>query len=376
MSKLFPTQEVGSLMRAPFLKKQIDDVAVQEAEYWGKLLQVERYEELVEKLRSKRVEPMSAELYDWASLYGIRFFESAGLDVVWDGEQRRVEMYEYPMSKVDGVVFLGRVKVWDAETYNKAAIVSEPSLREYIHIDEFNFVKRHARREVKIPITGPYTLADWSFDEYYVKRYEGEEDLVERRRRSRRDMVLDLAEKIVRPIVRKLREAGANRIQIDEPAATTKPEEVELFVEAFNTVAEGIDAIFTIHICYSDYSRLFPHILEAKVHQLSIECANRDTVQQGQDQEARRGYGILKMFREYGAEMQIALGVIDVHTDFIEPPALVRDRLLYASRILDDPSRVIACNDCGLRTRRWEVAYKKEQSLVEGAELARKEVGG
>jgi len=68
--------------------------------------------------------------------------------------------------------------------------------------------------------------------------------------------------------------------------------------------------------------------------------------------------------------------VTDVHTDFVEPPELVRDRLLYAARVLDDPEKVIACHDCGLRTRRWEVAFEKEKALVKGAELARREFSG
>ncbi len=369
MKKLFPTQEVGSLLRAPFLKKTITEREILETEYWGRLLGVDGYERLVEALRSGRY--VREELYDWASIFGIRFFESAGLDVVWDGEQRRVEMYEHPMRNIEGAVFYGRVKVWDTETYNKAAITSEPRLTRPIYLDEFLFAKKHASRELKVPVTGPYTLADWSFPEYHYAVHREAKSIMERKRLARRDLVLDLAEKVLRPVVKSLSEAGAKRIQIDEPAATTKPEEMELFVEAFNEVVSGIDAKFTVHICYSDYAKLFPQILELKIDEISIECANRDTPYLGQDDEKRRGYLILKMFREYGARFKVAPGVIDVHTDFIESPELVRDRLVYAAKLLEDPSLVIACNDCGLRTRRWEVAYKKELNLVEGARLAR-----
>jgi len=369
MTKLFPTQEVGSLLRAPFLKKMITEREILETEYWGRLLGVDGYERLVEALRAGRY--VREELYDWASIFGIRFFESAGLDVVWDGEQRRVEMYEHPMRNIEGAVFYGRVKVWDTETYNKAAITSEPRLTRQIYLDEFLFAKKHATRELKVPVTGPYTLADWSFPEYHYAVHREAKSIMERKRLARRDLVLDLAVKVLRPVVKSLSEAGAKRIQIDEPAATTKPEEMELFVEAFNGVVSGIDAKFTLHVCYSDYTKLFPHVLELKMDEISIECANRDTHYPGLDDEKRRGYLILKMFREYGARFKIAPGVIDVHTDFIESPELVRDRLIYSAKLLGDPSLVIACNDCGLRTRRWEVAYKKELNLVEGARLAR-----
>jgi 5-methyltetrahydropteroyltriglutamate--homocysteine methyltransferase len=370
--KLFPTQEVGSLLRAPFLRKTIDEAVIAETEYWGELLGVENYQLLVQSLRSGTYS--REELQDWAALYAIRLHETAGLDVVWDGEQRRIEMYEHALRYVDGVEFVGKVKVWDAETYNKAAVKSRPRLKSNPYTSEFLFVRKHARRDVKVPLTGPYTLAEWSFDEYYAPKYLAFASLSEARRSAKREMVLDFAREVLRPIVVSLVELGATRIQIDEPAATTKPHEVPLLVEAFNEIVRGLNARFTIHICYSDYRLLFPHILEAKAHELSIECANKDTVKRGLGDEERRGYSVVRLFREYGADLAIAVGVTDVHTDFIEPPELVMDRLLYAARTLGDPSKIVACHDCGLRTRRWEVAYNKDRSLVRGAELARKKL--
>ena len=92
--KLFPTQEVGSLSKAPFLKK-ITRERIEETRRWGELLGVEGLDELLNLLRDpdKAYRNMD-KLYDYASLFAIRFFEKAGLDVVWDGEQRRIEMYE------------------------------------------------------------------------------------------------------------------------------------------------------------------------------------------------------------------------------------------------------------------------------------------
>jgi 5-methyltetrahydropteroyltriglutamate--homocysteine methyltransferase len=296
--------------------------------------------------------------------------------VVYDGEQRRVEMYEHLMQKVENAVFLGRVKVWDAETYRKAAIIGVPRLKSSAYLEEFLFVRSKARREVKVPVTGPYTLMDWSYDEFYVTRQKRELGPLERRKRAREEMLYDLVENVVRPELRALVEAGARRIQIDEPALTTKPEEVELYVEAFNEMVKGIDATFTLHVCYSDYSKLFPHIAEMRVDEFSIECANRDSLLPGVSDDVRRGYSVLRLFREHSIGAKVVPGVTDVHTDFVEPPELVRDRLLYAARVLDDPEKVIACHDCGLRTRRWEVAFEKEKALVKGAELARLEFSG
>lgn len=365
---LFRTQEVGSLSRAPFLKGSLEEKAFQ-ARYWGIRLGVEGHEELVELIRRGAG---TSELLPWASLYGIRFHEAAGLDVVWDGEQRRVEMYEHPLMHVENFEFVGRVKVWDAETYNKAKLVGPPRLKSSAYLEEFLFAKSKATKELKVPVTGPYTLMDWSFDDYFARRYAHLEDPLERRRRSRLDFLYSLIEEVMRPELRALAEAGARRIQVDEPALTSKPEEVRDYVEAFNEMVKGLDVTLTLHVCYSDYSLLLPHVAEMRIHELSIECANRDTTELGLDARARRGYSILREFREHDVPFKIAPGVIDVHTDFVEPAELVRDRLLYAAKILGDPAKVIACNDCGLRTRGWEVAFEKERSLVEGAGLARR----
>ena len=65
-----------------------------------------------------------------------------------------------------------------------------------------------------------------------------------------------------------------------------------------------------------------------------------------------------------------------VHVDEVEGVEQVRDRVLQAAEVLDDPRRVYVNPDCGLRTRTWEVAYAKLQNLVAGARLAREALDG
>jgi 5-methyltetrahydropteroyltriglutamate--homocysteine methyltransferase len=67
--------------------------------------------------------------------------------------------------------------------------------------------------------------------------------------------------------------------------------------------------------------------------------------------------------------------VIDIHTDFVEPPELVRDRILYAVDVFGGPERIQVTPDCGLRTRSWEVAYDKLVTMVEGTRLAEAALG-
>jgi len=50
--------------------------------------------------------------------------------------------------------------------------------------------------------------------------------------------------------------------------------------------------------------------------------------------------------------------------------SLVRDRILRASEVLEDPRRVLVIPDGGLRTRALEAAFAKPQEMVAGARLA------
>lgn len=72
---------------------------------------------------------------------------------------------------------------------------------------------------------------------------------------------------------------------------------------------------------------------------------------------------------------KIGIGVVDIHSVMIESPEKIRDEIMVASKILDDPSLVEVNPDCGLRTRKPEIAYAKLQNMVKGAELARIEYG-
>src|SRR6185369_14619114 len=117
----------------------------------------------------------------------------------------------------------------------------------------------------------------------------------------------------------------------------------------------------------------FPHIQKMEnCSQYDLELSNRDSKELGTKEGDRPGYEILKSFKKFGIESRIGLGVTDIHSDFIESPELIRDRILYATKILGNPLLVNPSPDCGLRTRTWEVAYTKLSNQTAGARLAEK----
>jgi 5-methyltetrahydropteroyltriglutamate--homocysteine methyltransferase len=187
---------------------------------------------------------------------------------------------------------------------------------------------------------------------------------------------VDVARNLIRPNLESLIALGARWIQIDEPGGSTEPDELDLFVESFNESVSGLDAVFSTHLCFSDYELFFPGIEEMTgCRQFAVGFANYDGRNLGVSDETRPGYEVIKRFRDLPYRPALGLGVLDIHTDFIEPPELVRDRVLYAVEVFGDPGRIHVTPDCGLRTRSWDVAYRKLQNMVEGTQLAKATLG-
>jgi len=372
----FLTHEIGSLAKPPWLVKTnsgrpLTDADLEHARTWGRRLEVPDYDQLIELLR--RDERDADEVARWASRYALRLQESAGLEVVWDGEQQRTEMYAWAIAHADGFEPRGILRSFDNKYYSKSAVTGPISLREPYHNAEFSFLQRYARATLKIPITGAYTLAVWSYDEHYAPSSGRLGAGLHRSKEigARREFALDVARDLIRPNLQALIDLGATWIQVDEPGASTEADELEVFVESFNESVEGLDCMFSTHLCFSDYELFFPAIEGMSgCRQYCVGFANDDSRELGTSEDDRPGYHVIRRFRDLPYEPILGLGVIDIHTDFVEPPELVRDRILYAVDVFGGPERIQVTPDCGLRTRSWEVAYDKLVTMVEGTRLA------
>ncbi len=395
MTKAFTTQEIGSLPKfswrtKPFRQMALTDDDLEVARQWGDRLKVDGRSDLY-RLLSKRYAFTDAEkktIVDFSLLYAIRMCETAGqglasepgLDLVWSGELARTEMYETPVSNIAGFEFVGRVRSFDNKYWRMASIRAPPKYNENYHLDEMLFTKENSDRKVKVPVTDAITIMAWSDNNYYTGKWATETKLPPAKRSfsARREFTLELA-KIIRTVIRGLIEKGVEEVQIDIPAATQyqSEDDIKLVAESFNETTRGLDATFSVHSCFPPslgYGILFPHILEMKkCERFSLEYGNRDTFEKGLDARSRVGFEDLKLFKEYGYKKQLGVGVIHIHTDTLPSVEVVRDRVLYSAKVTDLPPEDLYVNpDCGLRTRRPEVAQKMLDLVVGGAELARR----
>jgi 5-methyltetrahydropteroyltriglutamate--homocysteine methyltransferase len=274
----------------------------------------------------------------------IEFQDSIGTDVIVDGEQYRGDMVAFFAEELSGLEIGGLVRSYGNRYYRKP-IATGPIGRDHpVTVEWWSFAQSLTDKPVKGMLTGPYTICDWSFNEHYA---------------TRRDMVLDLA-KVIRAEALALEEAGARFIQIDEPAASTRMDELDLVIEAMHVVTEPLTAHTITHICYGDFHKAYPKMLDIPVDQVDLEFANSD-------------FSLLKAFERRPFTKFIGLGVVDVHSHRIESVDEIADGIrralehVPADRMFVDP-------DCGLKTRTPEEARSKLINISKAVEIVRGEL--
>ncbi|RLM57397.1 methionine synthase [Halobellus sp. Atlit-31R] len=298
-----------------------------------------RVRELSEDPESKFDETDLDEAHDDAARLITEEHERAGLDTVVDGEMRREEMVEFFAHRIPGYEFNGPVKVWGHNYFDKPSVVSPVEYDEPWLVDEFEFTSNVATKPVKVPITGPYTLARWSFNE----AYEDEEALA-----------YDLAD-LVNEEIEQLVDAGARYIQIDEPALATTPDDHAIVGESLERIVDGIseDVRIGLHVCYGDYSRIYPEINDFPIDEFDVELCND-------------GYEQIDVFREPAFEPDLALGVVDVHDAEVESVEEIKRNIKQGLKVVP-PERLTISPDCGVKLLPREVAYQKVENMVQAA---------
>ena len=397
MNKLFPTYEVGSLPKLNSRVKAVrgqpaTDEEINNVKTLARRFSVE-YNEIVDILETQRreqrkltTEEISA-LTDFNALLCIKLQESVGLDIVYDGESRRVEMYQHVANRVDGFEKTPEmIRSRGPDSWRMAVCVSEPRLKDDsldgLVIEEFDFVLQHAVQTVKVPIDDPYMIAVMSDNRYYLESLNPQygNDPHKLRYEAKRAFTLALASNVIRPQVEAVVERGAKWVQLDIPAATLDIEHIPILVEGVNAVVDGIDNVkFSLHICYprrvsltdkSGYELLFPAILELdpNINHISLELANADQYEKD-----------LAVFAQYRDQRQFELGVgvVDITLEQqqrgkIETPEIVRSRIIRAAETLGDPKLVYVAPDCGLRQLNLDRCLQLYELMVEGADLARR----
>jgi 5-methyltetrahydropteroyltriglutamate--homocysteine methyltransferase len=109
------------------------------------------------------------------------------------------------------------------------------------------------------------------------------------------------------------------------------------------------------------YAPLFPAFLDAHVDELHVEMASRE-------------FAELEVITTIAQRMDVAVGIIDVKSYYVETPEDVAARV-HRCLAFAPPERLAFAPDCGLsQTARW-AARRKLANMVEGVRRVRAALG-
>jgi 5-methyltetrahydropteroyltriglutamate--homocysteine methyltransferase len=228
-------------------------------------------------------------------------------------------------------------------------------------VDEFTRLQRVAPRGpvLKASVPGPYTLSgrlvpnDWYRDRWAVT-----------------EALLPL----VRAELEALVAVGCREICVDEPSMScyAHREDPRRFVEIFNRTVEPVigRCRLATHLCFGNfkgravglrrYAPLFPAFLDMKVDEMHLEMASRE-------------FAEVEAIGPVAARMDVAVGVCDVKSYYIESPEDISARIRLCLRHAP-ADRLAFAPDCGLsQTARW-AARQKLRNMVAGAAIVRREL--
>jgi len=319
------TTGVGSLPRPPELLRALADHAA------GRLTDLE-----LRELRRQATE-------DW-----IHFQEDVGVDLLVDGHVERGDTVTFFAEQMSGFEVGGLVRVFDNHYYRRPIAVGEVARTHPMVVENWKFAQSLTRKPVKAVITGPYTIGSWSLDEHYD---------------SRRAFVLDLAVAMHAEAV-DLVAAGARFVQIDEPAVTSRPEDMPLVAEALRIVTRDVDAHTILHVCAGNFQPVLGAMFELPVDQLDLSLSG----------SAERMLPRIKRLR---TRKLLGVGLLDAHISRVETPEDIAAGLGFALNAMP-ADQLFVTADCGLKTRSVAEARSKMRSLVEAVARVRdaRRIGG
>ncbi|MCB0669295.1 MAG: cobalamin-independent methionine synthase II family protein [Saprospiraceae bacterium] len=303
------------------------------------------------------------EMIDDAVTVAVHDQLAAGLDVITDGEQTRLDFNLSFYGYIEGIE---RETVsprrWGPPAHDQRG---KHKIRETLRaprglgvVEEFRRLQRLAPKGpvLKASVPGPYTLSG---------------RLIPNAEYPDRFAVTEAILPMVRKELEELVAAGCQEITVDEPSMSCYAyrEDTKRFVDIFNRTIEPVvgRCHLSTHLCFGNFkghavgyrriNPMLPDFLDFKVDEIHVEMANRE-------------FAEIELIAEFAKKMDVAVGIIDVKSYYIETVDDVIDRIKKCLRYIN-PEKLSVAPDCGLsQTARW-AAKKKLVNMVSGAKAVR-----
>jgi 5-methyltetrahydropteroyltriglutamate--homocysteine methyltransferase len=332
--------------------------------------------------RSEMPEKRFNAVLDEMVVFAIRLQEEAGLDVVSDGEWRRVHYVGEFLKRIGGFENIRPFEHAGEKKYH-LVVTSKMKAGESVFVRDAEFLVGHANRVTKFALPSPFLIAirywheDFSKDAYPTVQH----------------FMAHLTE-ILAGEAKALEKAGVDIIQIDDPALTYfcdrhlmdmgethddrlrrtwDPEkQIPDAVSHINAIAEGLQTEVQLHCCHSVYKRksdvtgnyepLLPYLKNARLDRVNLEFAYKNT-------------GDITDLKLLPDTMGIGIGVVDVRSERIQEVDEMESLGALAARHVD-PGRIALNPDCGFAPDMGEPpsideAFEKLRRLVQASRRLR-----
>jgi 5-methyltetrahydropteroyltriglutamate--homocysteine methyltransferase len=308
-----------------------------------------------------------AELLDDAVTVAVHDQIGAGLDVITDGEQTRLDFNLSFYGFLTGMSMKSRpARRFGPPAHDqrgKHEVIGTLEASNGLGaVADFRRLARIAPKgqALKVSVPGPYTLSGRLVpNQQYKDRYALTEALIP----------------IVQRELEALVDAGCAEICVDEPSMSCYAyrEDPARLVDIFNRTVSAIHGRCRLatHLCFGNYKAravaprryapMFPAFLKLHVDEVHLEMASRE-------------FAEIELIRTIAGTMDVAVGIVDVKNYYIETPEDIAARV---RKCLESApaERLSFAPDCGLsQTARW-AARKKLKAMVDGVALVRRELG-
>jgi 5-methyltetrahydropteroyltriglutamate--homocysteine methyltransferase len=164
-------------------------------------------------------------------------------------------------------------------------------------------------------------------------------------------------------------------ITVDEPSMScyAYKEDTKRFVDIFNRTVGSVfgKCHLSTHLCFGNYkgravgprqyAPMFPDFLDMKVDEVHLEMSSRE-------------FAEIEMIEEIAKVKDVAIGIVDVKSYYIETPQDIASRVRLCLKYAP-AERLSFAPDCGLsQTARW-ASRLKLQNMVAGVKMVRRELG-
>ncbi len=298
-----------------------------------------RWRTSVEKLQRGEISPAEMRrVEDDVTEEVLREQADAGIDLPTDGQIRWEDGLTYFARGLGGFTINGLQRFFDTNTYYRQPVATgEVSWGAPITLADYAFATSHSDRPVKPVVTGPFSIAVMSRDEFY-----GNLD----------QFVMALAAALNQEL-RALARAGAPVIQVDEPALLLRRERFPLFRRAMDALWDGVRSRRALYTYFGHLDGLYPAVLDLPVDVLGIDFV-----------AGPRNWELLRR-GAWPKDKDLGLGVLDARNTRLETPEEVAKACRRAAEVVPASSLYVGPS-AGLEFLPRRVARKKLEALVTG----------